>query len=56
MRNSAPSDDFAGLRHLQKRLGEDFGAGFVLCTGGQTLPFGAALRALPLSPLWQAQR
>ncbi|MEO7070904.1 MAG: ATP-binding protein, partial [Nostocoides sp.] len=49
------SDDFAGLRHLQKRLGEDFVAGFVLYTGGQALPFGPALRALPLSALWQAQ-
>jgi predicted AAA+ superfamily ATPase len=46
------SDDFHGLRHLSERLGDDFIAGFVLYLGDQTLPFGAKLRALPVSALW----
>lgn len=48
------ADDFRGLRHLATRLGDDFVAGFLLCTGAGTLPFGPRLRALPLSALWEA--
>lgn len=48
------SEDLAGLRHLEHRLGSSFVAGFVLYTGQQTLPLGDRLRALPLSVLWQA--
>lgn len=44
--------DFAGLRHLQDRLGNRFVAGFVLYTGKHSLPFGDRLRALPIDALW----
>jgi predicted AAA+ superfamily ATPase len=44
--------DLAGLRHLAKRLGSRFIAGYVLYTGGQTLPFGDRIRALPIDALW----
>ncbi|MET9492103.1 ATP-binding protein [Nocardia sp. NPDC006630] len=47
------SEDFRGLKNLEQRLGEDLLAGIVLYTGGQTLPFGPKLRAVPLSALWQ---
>ena len=50
---SPSADDFAGLRHLAARVGDDFLAGFVLHTGRHTLPFGPRLRALPLSAIWQ---
>ncbi|WP_326551537.1 ATP-binding protein [Micromonospora sp. NBC_01813] len=46
-------DDFRGLRRLADRLGDDFVAGVVLYTGTATLPFGAKLRAMPVSALWQ---
>lgn len=46
--------DLAGLRHLAHRLGSRFIAGYVLYTGGQTLPFGDRLRALPIDALWRA--
>lgn len=47
------ADDFRGLRHLANRLGDELLAGFVLYTGGETLPFGPKFRALPISALWQ---
>ena len=46
------SEDLAGLRHLSRRLGRRLVAGYVLYTGQQTLPFGDALRALPIDALW----
>lgn len=46
-------DDFRGLRRLADRLGDDYVAGIVLYTGTATLPFGAKLRAMPVSALWQ---
>ncbi|MFC7425697.1 hypothetical protein [Nocardia tengchongensis] len=46
--------DFAGLRHLQERLGDRFVAGFIVYTGQHSLPFGDRLRALPIETLWQA--
>jgi len=49
---TASDDDFAGLRHLQARLGDDMLAGIVLYLGAQTLPFGERLRAIPVSALW----
>jgi hypothetical protein len=48
------TEDLAGLRHLASRLGSRFVAGYVLYTGGQTLPFGDRLRALPIDALWRA--
>lgn len=45
-------DDFRGLRHLQRRLGERFHAGFVLYCGPESLSFGDGLTCLPLSALW----
>jgi len=47
------SEDFAGLRHLAERLGDDFLAGIVLHTGPETLSFGHRLRAMPVSALWE---
>lgn len=44
--------DFAGIRRLQRRLGEQLVAGVVLYAGSQALPFGDRLRALPISALW----
>jgi predicted AAA+ superfamily ATPase len=49
-------DDFRGLRRLAERLGDDFITGVVLYTGTATLPFGAKLRAMPVSALWQVGR
>lgn len=45
-------DDFRGLRHVQRRLGEKFRAGFVLYCGTESLSFGDGLTALPTSALW----
>ena len=47
------SEDFAGLRLLDERLGDDFRVGVVLYTGTATLPFGPKMRAIPVSALWQ---
>ena len=47
------AEDLAGLRHLARRLGSRFVAGYVLYTGQQTLPFGDRLRAVPIDALWQ---
>jgi uncharacterized protein len=47
------AEDFAGLRHLEARLGDDFLVGIVLYTGTQTLPFGPRLRAMPAAALWE---
>jgi hypothetical protein len=48
-------EDFRGLRHLAKRVGDDFQVGVVLYTGTQTLPFGPGFRAVPISALWQTK-
>ncbi|GAA0380522.1 ATP-binding protein [Microbispora corallina] len=48
------AEDFKGLRHLRRRLGDRLIAGFVLYTGRQALPFGDGMRAVPLSALWEA--
>ena len=53
--SSVADSDFAGLRQLQTKLGEDMLAGIVLYMGQQTLPFGERLRAMPLSALWTCQ-
>ena len=50
---TARAEDFAGLRHLQRRLGGRFRAGIVLYCGDQSLPFGDKLRAVPLDALWR---
>ncbi|WP_328814398.1 ATP-binding protein [Nonomuraea cypriaca] len=47
------ADDFRGLRHLADRLGDDFVAGIVLHTGGQALPFGDRMLAMPVGALWE---
>jgi predicted AAA+ superfamily ATPase len=49
------SEDLAGLRHLERRLGDRFVAGYVLYAGQETLPFGDRVRALPLEALWLAE-
>jgi predicted AAA+ superfamily ATPase len=49
-------EDFRGIRHLARRLGERLVAGVVFYAGGQVLPFGDRLRAMPISALWTASR
>ncbi|SFR11016.1 hypothetical protein SAMN04488564_103510 [Lentzea waywayandensis] len=46
------TDDFRGLRLLQRRLGDRFHAGFVLCSGEQSGSFGDGMTCLPISALW----
>ncbi|MDG4792302.1 ATP-binding protein [Micromonospora sp. WMMD1082] len=46
------SEDFRGIRLLQRRLGDRFRAGFVLHCGTDSLSFGKGLTALPISALW----
>lgn len=46
------SEDFRGIQHLRRRLGDQLLAGFVLYAGRQALPFGERLCALPISALW----
>jgi predicted AAA+ superfamily ATPase len=49
------AEDLAGLRHLERRLGDRFLAGYILYAGQQTLSFGGKMSALPLESLWQAR-
>ncbi len=44
---------FAGLKHLQKRLGDRFVAGFVIHCGERVMPAGPDLWTVPVSALWQ---
>ncbi|MEU4830713.1 ATP-binding protein [Streptosporangium sp. NPDC023615] len=46
------TDDFRGLRLMQRRLGSRFRAGFVLYCGTESLSFGDGLACLPISALW----
>jgi uncharacterized protein len=48
------SEDFRGIRHLARRLGDRLVAGVVLYAGPTPLPFGDRLRAWPISTLWRA--
>jgi uncharacterized protein len=50
------SEDFRGIRRLQRRLGDRLLAGVVLYAGQHSLPFGERLRALPISAMWTARR
>lgn len=45
--------DFAGLRHLQSRLGDRFHSGLVLYAGTTVASFGERLIAAPIDLLWQ---
>lgn len=47
-------EDFRGIQHLQRRLGDRLLAGIVLYSGEHTLPFGERLRAMPIAGLWTA--
>lgn len=38
---------------MRDTLGDQFIAGFALYTGGQVLPYGDRLFALPIPALWQ---
>lgn len=49
------TDDFGGLRHLQRRLGDRFLAGYVLFCGRDSFSFGDGLACLPVSALWTAK-
>ena len=44
--------DFRGLRSLAEATGDRFVRGVVLYSGGQLLPFGKDMYAVPLSVLW----
>ena len=46
-------DDFAGLRHLQSRLGDRFHMGLVLYSGKTVGSFGERFLAAPIDLLWQ---
>ncbi len=46
------SEDFRGIQHLARRLGDQLLAGIVLYAGRQALPFGERRCALPISALW----
>ncbi|MFD5826717.1 ATP-binding protein [Lentzea sp. NPDC060358] len=48
------SDDFRGLRLLQRRLGDRFLAGYVLHAGELAGSFGDGMVCLPISALWTA--
>lgn len=50
------SEDFRGIRRIQRRVGDQMVAGVVLYAGAQALPFGERLRALPISALWTVGR
>ena len=41
------AEDFRGLRHLARRLGDRFWAGIALYAGKQQLSYGDRLTALP---------
>lgn len=47
------SGDFKGLKAMAEALGERFVRGVVLNLGGETVPFGKGMFALPLNALWQ---
>lgn len=48
------AEDLRGLRLLEQRLGDDFAAGVVLCTGHEPVHLGGRLWTLPVSALWSA--
>lgn len=45
--------DFKGLQSFAEATGQRFHRGIVLYSGGESLPFGARLHALPVQTLWQ---
>lgn len=49
-------EDFRGIQHVMRRIGDQLFAGFVLHAGQYALPFGERLRALPISALWTSSR
>lgn len=50
---SVSAGDLAGLKKLAMLAGEKFVAGVVLYDGGDTLPIGDRLWAVPISTLWR---
>lgn len=46
------AEDLRGLRLLERRLGDDFAAGVVLCTGPGPVHLGGRLWTVPMSALW----
>ncbi|MGF1647223.1 MAG: ATP-binding protein [Kineosporiaceae bacterium] len=46
------SEDLRGLRMLERRLGDDFAAGAVLCSCPAPVHLGGRLWTLPMSVLW----
>ncbi len=47
--------DFKGLKVLADALGKRFVRGLLLYLGGEVIPFGVKLHALPVSSLWVAK-
>ncbi len=47
------AEDLRGLRLLEQRLGDNFGAGIVLCTAPTPVHIGGRLWILPISALWR---
>jgi predicted AAA+ superfamily ATPase len=47
--------DFKGLERLKRLAGDRFSCGVILYVGGQTIPFGDDLWAVPVSALWAAR-
>jgi predicted AAA+ superfamily ATPase len=47
--------DLRGLHSLADSLGDEFGAGVILHTGGETVRMAPKIWALPLSALWSPQ-
>lgn len=52
---SASSNDFKGLRALERLTGDRFVRGVVLNTGNRVVPFGEKLFAVPMNALWAGQ-
>jgi hypothetical protein len=47
--------DLRGLHSLADSLGDEFGAGVILHTGGETVRVAPKIWALPLPALWSPQ-
>jgi hypothetical protein len=53
--STVQASDFKGLRELRRLVGDRLKAGVVLYTGGETVPFGDGLWAIPVPGLWAPQ-
>lgn len=51
--NTISAQDFKSIRFLAEEVGKKFHRGLVLYTGGESIPFGHRLQALPVDALWR---